>query len=161
MLSRSQRPLTRLQTPSTAPKPNGAFTPSLFPVLRDNRTRNRNQLRRINRMTKVHKRIAILRIRTPLLRQRKHNPVHRGLEQPIRPVTQQVPDIHQDGREWVSVSLVAGDNGHRRPGLLRRQDLQPRLSGSLEEQRDAAVVGVGAGAHVFVVLVGCCCRRED
>jgi hypothetical protein len=89
--------------------------------------------------------------------------MHSRLEQPIRPVTQQIADIHQDRREGITCCLGFGawHDGHRRPGFLWREDLQPWLAGALEEERYAAVVGVRAGSHVFVVLVGCCCWGED
>lgn len=155
MLLRCQRPLPSPPTARSTPKPNN-LAPPLTPLSKPTHhvTRNRHQLRIIQRMAEVHNAIPIARVRRPLLIQRKHHPVHRRLQQPIRPIAEQVTDINQDRRERkVLLPVARRVHGDRRPGSPRRQDLEPRLPGSLEEQRDAPVVGVCAGAHVLGVLV--------
>lgn len=164
MLLRGQRPLPRLQIARTSAKPNPPIdphTPGPRPMLHNNFTRNRDQLGRIDRMTEINKSIPIPRIGTPLLRQRKHHPMHRRLEQPISPVTQQIPNIHQNRRERKRITPWPRHNRHRRPAPFRSKNLQPRLTGPLEKQRDTPVIGMRAGSHVLFVLVGCCCRGGD
>lgn len=158
MLLRRQRPLPRLQIARTTTKPNPPIdpnTPRPLPMLHNNLTRNRDQLGRIDRMTEINKSIPIPRIGTPLLGQRKHHPMHRRLEQPISPVTQQIPNIHQNRREGKRITPWPRHNRHRRPAPFRSKNLQSRLTGPLEKQRDAPVIGMRAGSHVLFVLVGC------
>lgn len=75
--------------------------------------------------------------------------MHGTPQEAIRPVAQQVADVDQDrGRR---VILGAGwADGHGGPdiGARRDVDLQAGLALEPEEEGDAAVVGVGARAHI-------------
>lgn len=169
MLLRRERPLSRRKMPSTTPKTHllildsalGAF----LAVRRDGRTRHGDQLRLVQRMAEEDDAVPVLGVGAALLGQRENDAVHGRLEQPVRPVAEKVADVDQDGRELEAVLGVPvagrGLHWHRRPAALWRADLQSRLAGSLEEKRHTAVVGVGTGTDVGVVLVGGCGWRED
>lgn len=126
-------------------------------------TRHNAQLGAAKRMTKVRDRVPRPVIHLPLhthplttlttttcrsRRLRKHDPVHGTPQQAIRPVRQQIADIHQDRRRWV-VFRARRDDRHGRPGgAVAREHLEPRLAAQAEEQRQRAVIGVRAGADV-------------
>lgn len=76
--------------------------------------------------------------------------VHRAAQQAVRPVREQVADVDED---WGmgERGRVDGDTG---PGAGGGQDFETRLRGLLEEERDAAVVAVGAGAYVGGGVIG-------
>lgn len=164
MLACGQGSLARLEASSTTTKAHCCValqSTCLLSMLSYNLTWHRHQLGRVHWMAEVHNGISILWVRAPLLLQRKHHPVHGRLEEPISPIAQQIPDIHQNWREGERVRLVTGNDGHWGPRAFGRQDFQTRLTWSLEKQRDTAVIGVSAGTHILVVFVRCGLGRED
>lgn len=75
--------------------------------------------------------------------------VHGAPQQPVRPVTQQVANVDQDGGRRVVFGARWAD-GDGRPGVVPgRVDLEAGLAPEAEEEGDAAVVGVGARADVL------------
>lgn len=108
-------------------------------------------------------RLLLLLLPLVLLRRREHDPVHGAPQQPVGPVAEQIADVDEDGR--AGVGFRAG-RGHRdgRPCCGRRRgivdddagggvgvEFESRLAAQAEQQRDGAVVGVGAGADVGFV----------
>lgn len=77
--------------------------------------------------------------------------MQRAHKQSLGPVTEEIADIHED-RGLRVLLCPGGIHGHGNPRAfcrrytLRRLDLETGLSGSLEEERDAAIIGVGAGS---------------
>lgn len=103
-------------------------------------------------MTEERNRIPRVGVRLPsnpaLARLGEDDPVHRTPQQPVRPVRQQIANIHQDRRRGVPLGAGRRD-GHRRPPAVLGVDLQAGLPLLPEQQRDRSVVRVGAGAHVL------------
>ena len=81
--------------------------------------------------------------------------MHSRLEQPARPVAQEIADVNQDRWEAGVVAVVGKrPHGDRRPFSFRSQDFETGLAVALEEQGHAAVVAVCAGADVDAVGEG-------
>lgn len=78
--------------------------------------------------------------------------MHGRPQQPVGPVAEQVADVDEDGRAGVALR-PRRDHGHGRPRPVPQADLQPGLARQPEEQRDAAVVRVGARADVVLAPV--------
>lgn len=82
---------------------------------------------------------------------RKDDPVHGAAEQAVGPVAEQVANVDEDGRAGV-VFRAGRAHGHGRPGVVARGvELEAGLAAQAEEEGDAAVVGVCAGADVGLV----------
>lgn len=88
----------------------------------------------------------------------KDNPMYRAFEQVVGPITQQIANVDQDRRRWV----IFGSwwkYWNRCPGgcrtivsivglSRRRDDLQTRLTGPLEQERDRTVIRMGSCSDV-------------
>lgn len=104
----------------------------------------------------AEKRNAIPRLRATFAldarrRRRKDHAVHGAAQQAVGPVAEQVADVDEDGR--AGVGLCAGRaHGDGRPAVVAaRVELEAGLAAQAEEECDAAVVGVRAGADVGLV----------
>ncbi len=64
---------------------------------------------------------------------RKHHSMDSTHKQPIRPVIEQIPYIDKNRRKVV-VFRSGGEYRHGRPTLVWCQNLEPRLSSSLEKK---------------------------
>lgn len=122
--------------------------PLPFAPLLHHLARHRHQFRIIHRVTEVSHTVPVLtQAFTSLLGE--YNTVNSTLQEPVRPVAQQVSYINQD--RW-SPLVAQRIDGHRCPHTLGRQDLQTGLAARLlEEERDTAIVGVSASADVGAV----------
>lgn len=69
-------------------------------------------------------------------------------KKPIRPIRQQVPNINQNRRTGI-IFRTRRQNRHSRPRTVLLEYFKTSLACETEQQRDGAVVGVGAGADVI------------
>lgn len=150
----TRQPLHQMIPRSQHPSPPGASLARPRRKLLHHRARHSLQPRLIQRMAEVRNTIPI-----PLLPWRENNAMHRRLEQPARPIFQQIPEIDQNGESVVGGArwrLARRINRHTRPLASLRANLQPRLPRELEEQRHGAEIGVRARADVDVGFVLWC-----
>lgn len=76
--------------------------------------------------------------------------MHGATQQPIGPVAEQIANVDKNRRARV-VLRARWAHGHGRPGVVARVELEAGLAAQAEEERDAAVVGMRAGADVGLV----------
>lgn len=128
------------------------FTISLLTRDLDLLARHRNQLRGTGRMAEIRNTIPILTTHARLARE--NHTVHRAAQNTIRPMTQQIAEV--DEHRWQGVGFCSRRfDGDRSPSAAAGEDFQARLPGPLEEESDATIVAVSAGADVdFGLIIG-------
>lgn len=106
------------------------------------------QLRRASRVREEGNRVARLhRLLAVNVVVAKDDAVDGAAEEAVGPVREHVANVDEDGRAGV-VFCAGRAHGDGRPGVVAQLHLQAGLALEAEEERDGAVVGVGAGADV-------------
>ena len=98
--------------------------------------------------------------RMVLVRLGKSHSMDCTAQQTIGPVTQQIADVDQDGREIPRLIPVVGpaawSEWYRSPGIgTGNSDFQPRLIPFLKQQSYRAIIGVGSSADVDCRVAVC------